>query len=136
MPAPKITKVNDTLTKVGEKVRIEAGPAKLVAVATVELLSNARTAQHYRVGANDANGRPIVLGQEMAYLAWGGEESEPQAAFYLYQLQPRPIFNTEGKPVIDPKTGAQETVADPNHWVEVESFATEGEAMTAALALA
>lgn len=55
-----------------EKARIELASPTLEAVATEELLSNAKTAAHYQVGKPDALGNPIVLGKPMTirdYLA-------------------------------------------------------------------
>jgi hypothetical protein len=71
------------LIKIGITIRVENGPARKTAVATEELLDDAVTASHYKVGEKDAMGKPIVLGAPMTYLDYKGEW-----VWYVYQLRP------------------------------------------------
>lgn len=97
----------------GKTVRVEPGPALKTAKATAELLSDEVTAAHYAVGARDAKGEVIELGQPMAYLDWKGER-----VFYLYQLRD------------------DDSAAEGQRWFEVDTFATEEAAHAAAQKLA
>lgn len=76
-----VVEINETLTEIDGRVRIESGPKRVVAVATEELLANDATALHYAVGNKDAVGKPIVLGEEMTYIDWMGERG-----WYVYEL--------------------------------------------------
>ena len=51
-------------------VRVEKAKPYRTAVATKALLQDGRTADHYRVGAPDSLGKPIVIGEEMTYIDW------------------------------------------------------------------
>ena len=51
-------------------VRVERAKPYRTAVATEALLSDDRTASHYQVGAPDAMGKRIVLGEQMTYVDW------------------------------------------------------------------
>jgi hypothetical protein len=68
------------LIEIGSTIRVENGPARKTAVATKELLDDKMTASHYQVGAFDAMGKRIVLGERMTYLDYRGE-----LVWYIYQ---------------------------------------------------
>lgn len=76
-----IVKLNDDLTEIDGKVRVERGPARKLAKATEALLSDDRTRPHYQVGALDAAGAVITLGKPMTYLDWLAVKG-----FYVYGL--------------------------------------------------
>lgn len=103
----------DNLFEIDNLVRIESGPLLKTAVATEALLSNAATADHYQTGANDALGRPITLGAEMAYLDWLGVWG-----WYVYRWEPAP---TE-------LIAAYGLAEDAHHWAEKGVKATRDEA--------
>lgn len=130
------------LISIGENIRIEAGPARLSAVATDELLG-AATADHYTgprpatdaeiehplidtsdgmVYAKDALGNPIKPGQPMDYLDWVGfREGRPESTrFYLYRY----IDRADPSDHIDPKV-----------WSEIGVYETEDAALAAAFAI-
>ena len=69
------------MIEIGSTIRVENGPARKVAVATAELMDDKVTASHYQVGAFDAMGKRIVLGESMTYLDYRGE-----LVWYIYQL--------------------------------------------------
>jgi len=69
----EVVRVNERMMKINGTICIEAGPARVTAVATEALLANEVTAEHYQVGRFDALSRPIVLGEEMTYLDWLGD---------------------------------------------------------------
>jgi hypothetical protein len=89
---------NEAIINVGSNFRIEAGPARLTAVATEELLSNSQTAEHYHAPidegngkvtfAKDAMGNPIRLGEEFTYIDYGGQDREGKQSFYIYKKTP------------------------------------------------
>jgi hypothetical protein len=72
------------------------------AIATEALLHDDRTASHYYVGTRQemrdgklvdvpgvgSDGKPIVLGEEMEYLEWGGATQDPVVVWYVYQKTP------------------------------------------------
>ena len=76
-----IVKLNDDLSEIDGKVRVERGPVRKTGKATEALLSDDRTKSHYKVGALDAAGQPIVLGKSMTYLDWLADKG-----FYVYGL--------------------------------------------------
>jgi hypothetical protein len=80
-------------TEFGPRVRVEAGAARKTAIATEELLSNAATAARYQVGAKDALGKPIALGEPMTYL----DDLAP-AVWYVYQADATGRFLPAGEP--------------------------------------
>lgn len=121
MSLPNIS-VSGNITSIGDKVRVEPGPKAVTAVATEELLSDDQTAQHYCVGARDALGEIIVLGEPMTYLAWGGKCAAAEVSFYVYQLKAQTY--PEGE------TGPAE------RWEKVAAYDTANEAMAAGGALA
>jgi len=85
--------MNSESIKISETIVIESGPAKKKAIATEELLSDAVTAGHYKVGGRDAMNKPIVLGEEMTYLDWLG-------AWVWYVYQEREVgIDAAGRPV-------------------------------------
>lgn len=100
-----------TFRQIGDKIRIESGPARLTALATPELLDDAVTAAHYqlpraaspeeiadptlptpdgKVRALDALGVPIEEGREMTYLDWKGHAvgASGSTVFYVYAFEP------------------------------------------------
>lgn len=116
---------NGAMIEIGDAVRIEAGPVRRRGIATEELLSNDVTAGHYQVGAPDALGKPIVLGEIMDYVDW----RSPARAYYLYSLDKvDTIKMTQG-----PKRG--QTIDQPR-WVLAGTYETEEAAISAGLALA
>lgn len=77
---PKINVVQEgNRFKVGTNVIVDVGPPRKVATATVELLDDAVTADHYQVGRLDANSKVIALGEPMTYIDWKGSHG-----FYVY----------------------------------------------------
>lgn len=132
---PTITQQGD-LTCIGDKLRIEQGPRLITAVATEELLHDDATAKHYYAGERpwpgpdgqvvmrvgvDALGKVIQLGQPMTYAAWGGEATDPDLVFKVYQLR---------SVTPDPDTTLTE------RWEKVGEFDTRDEALAAAFSLA
>lgn len=91
----KIERVSETFVKINDdSIRIEAGPARKRAVATKELLDDAVTATHYKVGLPDAMGKPIVLGEEFDYVDWRADA----LAWNVYVKDKNGVFQTKGKP--------------------------------------
>ncbi len=80
------------------KFRIEKGPLRKKAIATKELLDDEVTAAHYKVGAPDSLGKPIVLGQEMNYIDWKNRRTE--FTFTVYQLKDVEQVDKDGKKTI------------------------------------
>ena len=97
------------MIEIGSAIRVENGPARKVAVATEELLDDKVTASHYQVGAFDAMGKRIVLGEPMTYLDYFGEW-----VWYVYQLKD------------------DETAPDGVRWMPACVETTKERAMTAA----
>lgn len=140
---------NGNLVEIGDSetlgsFRIEPGPIKLVETATKELLANDRTLDHYFEGQrdtgqidNDGNpvlhtgvdalGQEIKLGEPMTYLDWVGHQQGTEGAtvFYLYRLEKRTAAEIEDLEL---------DKNPPPVWREVGTFATEEEAISAALA--
>lgn len=131
-----------TLISIGDSIRIEPGPRKLVAPATAELLGDV-TADHYQGPREatpeeiadprtltqdgkryflDAVGNPIIVGEDMTYLDWVGfkDGKAESTHWYLYQHVDRD----------DP-----EGFADPKVWAEVGVYETEDAALSAAFEL-
>jgi hypothetical protein len=81
------------MIEIGSTIRVENGPARKTGIATRELLDDKVTASHYQVGAFDAMGKRIVLGEPMTYLDYLVE-----AVWYLYQLGQMGI-DAEGRPL-------------------------------------
>jgi hypothetical protein len=69
------------MIEIGTTIRVENGPARKTAVVTEELLDDAVTARHYKMGEQDALGKKIVLGESMTYLDYFGEW-----VWYIYRL--------------------------------------------------
>lgn len=102
----EITRRGDTIILGNDEVRIEAGPARVTATATEELLHDDLTAAHYYVGTRpmtlntpkgpvevsaegrDSLGKPIVLGQPMTYLDHGGNKAPGSRCFYIFAKRP------------------------------------------------
>jgi hypothetical protein len=112
--------INSNLIEFDGKYRIEMGPPRKVAVATEELLSNELTAEHYQVGAKDALGKEIVLGEEMTYVDWHGPR-----VWWVFELQEAPAELCEER-------GWSE---GSHYWVELTTFPTQSEAESHALSL-
>lgn len=118
-----ITQKGD-ITQVGENVRLESGPVRKIAIATEELLHDDATAGHYYVGeriedgvrkiGRDALGKPIVLGEEMTYLQWGGRNTVPVMGWYVYKTGPagadRLEFNADNIAALNEKISALEAI--------------------------
>lgn len=104
-----VVRLNDTLIEIDGRARVERGPAPRTSIATKEILSDEVTAAHYQLGKRDANGVPIVEGQEFAWLDWLG-----QSVWYVYVL--------EGD-------------GEQARWVEQGYHASEDAALTAATAI-
>lgn len=100
------------MLEIGDRWRIERGPALISAKATAQLLGDP-TADHYVEGAPDALGQPIKIGKPMAYLDWKSD----QPVFYLYRL--------------DPISRAERRAGDEREeiWREIGSFPTEEAAL-------
>jgi hypothetical protein len=125
--------MNSESIKISETIVIESGPAKKKAIATEELLSDAVTAGHYKVGAKDAMYRPIVLGEEMTYLDWLGEW-----VWYVYQEREVGI-DAAGRPVGIDDDGrlieSAEAVSTKKRFVVVDVKSTRDEAIAFAASL-
>jgi hypothetical protein len=76
-----VVEINEKLTEIDGRVRIESGPIAKTADATEALLADDATAGHYKVGQRDAVGKVIVLGEKMTYLDYFAEPG-----FYVYEL--------------------------------------------------
>lgn len=100
----EVKKVSDTITSVGDNVRIETGPVRKRAVATKELLGDA-TASHYHLPiteevdgkkevkvAIDALGKPIEEGKEFDYIDWRNDAR----AYYVYQKDANGVWQSKG----------------------------------------
>jgi hypothetical protein len=111
-----IVEINETLTEINGKVRVEAGPRRVHAVATEELLDDSVTSPHYKAGLRDAQGKRIKLNEEFDYLDWMG-----QKVFYVYHLQEQEVTKDQ---------------ALTHKWVEVGVYESQIEAMAIAGALA
>jgi hypothetical protein len=115
-------RVNEALVEIGDKVRVEAGPEMLTAIATETLLADDATASHYKVGRKDKLGRTIQIGQEMAYLDWLSPN-----VFHLYELSTEDeTVELEGGPEIQSVT----------RWRRRGFYRSETEALAAGVALA
>ena len=120
-----------TLISIGEDIRIEPGPRKLVASATDELLG-AATADHYHGPRDateeeiadprtltkdgkryflDAMGNPIIPGDGMTYLDWVGfKDGKPESTvWYLYQYVDRDDPDGFDDPKVRAERGEYET---------------------------
>ena len=98
MATPDIREVHEDRVEIGSDFLLERGPARVVATANAEVLSNEVSAVHYflprelkdaqgqtvlqRNGkpvmqhARDAYGRPIREGEEFTYLDWLAPKEE------------------------------------------------------------
>jgi hypothetical protein len=113
------------ITEIDGKVRIEAGPIRRQAVATAELLADATTAAHYKVGGRDALGKPIKLGAPMDYIDWRSSER----AFYVYTRLDLKAGDTD--PVTKKKSAVEFT-----RWMLAGDRPTEHEALSLGTQLA
>jgi len=121
------------MIEIGTTIRVENGPARKTAVATKELLDDAVTASHYKVGERDALGKVIVLGELMTYLDYLGD-----LVWYIYKIGEVGI-NAEGR-VIFPDSpfivvaNPEDTVAvkTEERWLPAGIETTKERALTAA----
>lgn len=148
---PTFHNIHERLAYCGEDFRIEQGPPLVRAKATQELLSNDKTATHYRApqpvrGPDgkviesrkgkpvmdqplDALGKPIRLGEEMAYL----DHMLPgdRHGWYVYERQPREIYVTDpnsGAVMVDPDDGKPLTTVREDNFEERGYFPSREEA--------
>jgi hypothetical protein len=126
--------MNRESIQISDTVVVENGPAKKRAIATEELLDDAVTAEHYKVGKRDAHYKPIVLGQEMAYLDYRGEW-----AWYIYQRAEVGI-DAEGRVVGIDQDGrlvdSPAAIRTEPRFVVADIQATKDDALIAAATLA
>jgi hypothetical protein len=119
-----VTRKSDLVEIGGGAYRVEAGPPLKRAKATEAILSDDKTAPHYRLAeegeppALDALGQPIEEGKQFAYLDWLGER-----VFYLYRR--RDLSEAER---------AEKETTYTYVYEEVGTFPTEDEAIAAAQA--
>lgn len=137
-------KRNGSMISIGDAIRIEPGPAKIAAIATKELLGDA-TAPHYfapikatkaqidnpaidtpdgMIHAKDADGNPIKLDQEFAYLDWPAH-SNGESVYYLSQLDA----------LTDAECAARECEKGETIWRDAGVFPNEDAAISAAFEL-
>jgi hypothetical protein len=125
------------MIEIGSTIRVENGPARKTAIATKELLDDKVTASHYQVGAFDAMGNRIVLGEPMTYLDYRGE-----LVWYIYQLGQMGI-DAEGRPLKPDKVEdlqskaawkakAAEGVRTEERWIPVGVEASKAAALAIA----
>lgn len=62
------TWLTDTLCQVGPSVRIEYGPQRVQMECTAETIADSVTPARYKVGAPDALGKTIALGERMTII--------------------------------------------------------------------
>ncbi|MET4636147.1 hypothetical protein [Kaistia defluvii] len=72
-------RINEDITEIDGKARVERGPAKRTGKATAKLLANDKTAAHYQLGHRDAAGEVIEADKTMTYLDWLNPKG-----FYVY----------------------------------------------------
>lgn len=118
------------IMQIGENVRIETGPIRKVAKATLELLDNEVTASHYQPDALDAVGQPIELGSDMTYLDWNGHQlgTEGATGYYVYGLRARTADERKALEIADDATDPDQT----HVWAAISCEADEAAAITAA----
>ena len=114
-----VVEINENLTEIDGRVRIESGPTRRTVMATKEILDDNSTAGHYKVGNKDAAGKPIVIGESMTYLDW-----KASPGYYVYAL-----IEVE---VVNPKTSKSEL---RSQWVEQSFHADKADAAAAVEAL-
>jgi hypothetical protein len=109
---------------------IERGPERKREIATKELLSNLRTADHYQVGRLDARGQPIVLGREMEYLDYYGT--------YIWYIACQRTVGVDAKGVVilPGDTSGRVAAKREMRWIPVGVARDEIEALQKAWALA
>ena len=108
-----VKRLNERLVEIDRCVRVERGPVMKTAIASAETLSDEVTASHYAIGKPDKLGKPIVEGEEFAYLDWKGAH-----AWHVYELC------------------VEEWAGPEPQWRRRGYYADESEAMAAAGALA
>lgn len=98
-PAPSIlrstSKRTRELIEISDTVRVESGPVRRRAIASHDTLSDGVTARHYKAGRFDAEGKVILLGQEMTYLDYRGDW-----AYHIYQKRDT-MLDGRGAPTTD-----------------------------------
>jgi hypothetical protein len=118
---------SDVSVEIGGKILIERGPKLKIERASEELLDDAVTASHYKVGMRDAKGKVIEPDKEMTYLDWLGEHT-----WYVYALRNEPVLDASGNPMFD-ENGDPRTI---DRWVEIETVdGEEDDALERARAL-
>lgn len=115
-----IKTIGENITEVGDTLRIEPGPRMVTAIATDALLHDDRTAGHYAVGKIDSAGKVIVLGEEMTYAEWGGNDHPRDDVFKLYQWTAVP---------------ASDETTDTHRWIKLAEYDSRDEAISAAFAI-
>ena len=90
-------------------VRVEKAKPYRTATATEALLDNERTAEHYHVGAFDALGKLIVLGEKMTFVDWRKSED------FVWRVYERSLDDQ-----------------DIERWVPAGDYATRDEAVSEA----
>lgn len=124
--------------------RVEKGPARKRAVATIELLADTVTHPQYKVGERDAQGKVIKLGEEMEYITWpihdddGNMIGESALGWYVFSPYDSPPVKVSR---LDPSTGKSvmvdvETAENNIGWSPEGFFATVEDADAKALAIA
>tara|TARA_Y100001951_G_scaffold102557_1_gene109413 strand:- start:454 stop:891 length:438 start_codon:yes stop_codon:yes gene_type:complete len=122
-------------------VRIEPGPRRKREKVTEKLLDDAVTAKHYQVGAKDALGKKITIGETMDYLDWRNRESDP--VFYVYRKTD--VFaDPDAYPQYQPPEGRDpgekrddgEFIFPRFRWLPVGEYDSEEEAVAAGEAIA
>lgn len=87
--------VNEDLFQLPNGYVIERGPVRREDVATEELLTSGKLAPHYRVGARDAMGKPIVIGDKFTYVDW----NSPKDSWPWKVYKNTPYKNDKGEEV-------------------------------------
>lgn len=109
----------------GPHLRLENGPKRKRAIATKELLSNEVTASHYTLGAFDARGKRIKLGEEMEYLDYLGD-----IEWILYEWRPV-MLDKYGNVTTDERIA----IASDEKFMPIKRFADKDAAIKAAKAV-
>ena len=120
---------NGNLVEIDGKFRVEAGPGVMQGVATVKLLDDNVTADHYAVGRFDRLGEEIEIGKTMDYYDWNGFQRDGVSAFHAYALGDKTEAELEDADLDHPDT-------ELTIWREIGVYDTEEEAISACLSTA
>lgn len=127
----KVTNENGIIN-VGSNYRIEKGPALVSEIASAELLSNDRTADHYIEGQRDATGKVIKIGEPITFLEWGGKSAPKKDVYYIFERQ-EVDASDENSPHFVPEHIRNSQSENRTHytyiWREVATRATEEAAL-------